>query len=141
MTEDKDPLATGLVMIAARGIAKAMSDALRPHGLAPAQFGILDLIDREGLLYPSTIARKLGIETSTTATTLKRTENHGFISREPDPSDARGVIVTMTSKGRNTLPHARSAVRSVEDRALAGLSDEEQKATREALARVIMNMK
>lgn len=48
------------------------------------------------------------------------TENHGVTSREPGPSDAGGVIVTVTSKGRNTLPRALAAVRPVEKRALAG---------------------
>ena len=55
MTDERH-LATELLVVAARGISKSMSDALRPHGLAPAQFGILDLLDREGTLYPSTMS-------------------------------------------------------------------------------------
>src|SRR6056297_1719907 len=140
MTDERH-LATELLVVAARGISKSMSDALRPHGLAPAQFGILDLLDREGTLYPSTIARTMGIETSTTATTLKRTEAHGFIVREKDPLDARGVVVKMTAKGRDTLPSARAAVKKVEARALDGLTDEEQKILQSALNQLILNMK
>ena len=140
MTDDRN-IATELLVIAARGVSKSMSDALRPHGLAPAQFGILDLLDREGTLYPSTIARTLGIETSTTATTLKRTEAHGFITREPDPADARGVVVKMTPKGQAVLPSARESVRHVEARALKELNDDDQRTLKALLGQIIMNMK
>ncbi|MCC5991936.1 MAG: MarR family transcriptional regulator [Rhodobacteraceae bacterium] len=111
---------------AARAVNRALTEALRPYGLSFAQFCMIDLIDRGGPHYPSSLARKLDIETSTMASTLKRAENAGFIIRSPDPNDARGVVVTLTDHSRQILSDARAAVLVIEAKCADGLSGEER---------------
>src|SRR6266567_5997615 len=53
----------------------------------------LDLIDRHGPLSPSTLARRAGLHPATMTGVLDRLERGGWIARERDPSDRRGVIV------------------------------------------------
>ena len=114
-----DPLNT-----AARAVNRALTEALRPFGLSFAQFCMIDLIDRGGPHYPSSLARKLDIETSTMASTLKRAENAGFIIRSADPNDKRGVVVNLTDQSRTILPDARAAVMAIEEQCADGLSGE-----------------
>ena len=114
-----DPLNT-----AARAVNRALTEALRPFGLSFAQFCMIELIDRGGPHYPSSLARKLDIETSTMASTLKRAESAGFIIRSADPNDKRGVVVNLTEHSWEILPHARAAVMAIEAQCADGLSGE-----------------
>ena len=47
------------------------------------------------------IAKRLYLETNTVTPLLKRMENEGLLLREKGTRDARQMIVTLTTKGRN----------------------------------------
>jgi DNA-binding MarR family transcriptional regulator len=53
----------------------------------------LDLIDREGPLSPSALARVAGLHPATITGILDRLERGGWITREPDPADRRAILV------------------------------------------------
>ncbi|ATX65289.1 MarR family winged helix-turn-helix transcriptional regulator [Roseinatronobacter bogoriensis] len=124
-----------------KAVSRELTEALRPFGLSFAQFSMIDLIDRSGHQYPSSLARRLEIETSTMASTLKRAERDGFILRSPDPNDARGVLVTITDHSRDILPKARDAVYAVEQRCAAGISGKEFEDGLAFLRKITMNLK
>lgn len=53
----------------------------------------LDLIDRHGPLSPSSLARLAGLHPATMTGVIDRLERGGWIIRERDPSDRRGVVL------------------------------------------------
>ena len=53
----------------------------------------LDLISREGPLSPSALARRAGVHPATMTGILDRLERGGWIVRERDPADRRGVLI------------------------------------------------
>jgi DNA-binding MarR family transcriptional regulator len=53
----------------------------------------LDLIDGHGPLSPGTLARMAGIHPATLTGVIDRLERGGWIMRERDPADRRGVIL------------------------------------------------
>ena len=56
-------------------------------------------IDAEGT--PSTaLGPKMGMEGTSISRLLKSLEERGLIERRPDPSDGRGVLIHLTSFGR-----------------------------------------
>ena len=65
----------------------------------------LDLIDREGPLSPSALARLAGLHPATITGILDRLERGNWITREPDPEDRRasssapGESACRTSSG------------------------------------------
>jgi DNA-binding MarR family transcriptional regulator len=59
----------------------------------------LDLVTREGPLSPSALARRAGLHPATVTGVLDRLERGGWIARERDPSDRRGVVV-RAERGR-----------------------------------------
>ena len=61
----------------------------------------LDLIDREGPLSPSKLARLAGLHPATITGILDRLERGEWIARERDPADRRAVLVRVR---RERLP-------------------------------------
>ena len=53
----------------------------------------LDLIDREGPMSPSALARLAGLHPATITGILDRLERGGWITRERDPADRRAIVV------------------------------------------------
>ena len=53
----------------------------------------LDLIDREGPISPSALARLAGLHPATITGILDRLERGGWITRERDPADRRAIVV------------------------------------------------
>ena len=53
----------------------------------------LDLITRDGPLSPSALARRAGLHPATLTGILDRLERGGWIARERDPADRRGVLI------------------------------------------------
>ena len=62
----------------------------------------LDLISRYGPLSPSALARRAGLHPATMTGILDRLERGGWIARERDPADRRGVVVRL-APGRNAV--------------------------------------
>jgi DNA-binding MarR family transcriptional regulator len=63
----------------------------------------LDLVDRYGPLSPSALARRAGLHPATMTSVIDRLERGGWVVRERDPADRRGVVV-------RPLPGRRSEV-------------------------------
>jgi len=59
----------------------------------------LDLITRDGPLSPSALARRAGLHPATMTGILDRLERGGWIDRDRDPSDRRGVVI-RAARGR-----------------------------------------
>jgi DNA-binding MarR family transcriptional regulator len=53
----------------------------------------LDVIDRHGPLSPTSLARLAGLHPATMTGVIDRLERGGWIIRERDPSDRRGVVL------------------------------------------------
>lgn len=75
---------------------------LLPPELSVASFGVLNHFVRlnvEGES-PARLARAFQVTKGAMTYTLQQLEGHGYVTIEPDPSDARAKIVRMTKKGR-----------------------------------------
>jgi DNA-binding MarR family transcriptional regulator len=55
----------------------------------------LDLIGQHGAVSPSVLARLAGLHPATLTGVLDRLEHAGWITRDRDPADRRGVLVRM----------------------------------------------
>ena len=78
--------------------------------------------------YPKDMSRALMLTTARVAAMLKSLEGQGMVTRTPDPSDSRQVIVSLTEKGVTLVEERRTGmVRSVA-KMLEALGEEDAKA-------------
>jgi DNA-binding MarR family transcriptional regulator len=70
---------------------------------------------------------------------LKALEKRGFITRLPNPEDARSMLVALTPVGRERIDEAVETHVDNERQLLAGLSDSERLQLDQAL-RVLMHL-
>ncbi len=59
-----------------------------------------------------------------------------LIERNPDPTDQRRKVVTITTAGRRTLNQLRSKIQTAQDQILAPLDKGEREQLLELLARI-----
>jgi DNA-binding MarR family transcriptional regulator len=62
-------------------------------GLKDVDLDVFDIVDMQGPLTPTALARHAGLHPATMTGILDRLERDGWIIRERDPSDRRAVLV------------------------------------------------
>jgi DNA-binding MarR family transcriptional regulator len=85
----------------------------------------LDLIASHGPLSPSALARSAGLHPATITGILDRLERGGWVARERDPSDRRGVLVRPLRDRNAELMGLYKGMNTSMDQICAGYSDTE----------------
>jgi len=109
---DPGPLeVVGRVIVLAQYLERSVNEALAPHGLTLGQFDILATLRRQpdARLTPTQLMRSIMLSSGGMTNRLDRLEEAGWIRREPDPEDRRGVVVGLTRKGRELIDAATEA--------------------------------
>jgi DNA-binding MarR family transcriptional regulator len=93
--------------------------------LKEVDLGCLELIGRYGPLSPSALARRAGLHPATMTGILDRLERGGWVARERDPSDRRGVLVRPRRDRNAELFRLYSGMNTSMDQICAGYADTE----------------
>lgn len=88
-----------------------------------AQARLLSTIEDQGTARISDLAAFDHSSQPTMTTQVRRLEQAGLVSRITDPADARAVLISITTKGRDTLSRVRADRGAVVDPYLENLSD------------------
>jgi DNA-binding MarR family transcriptional regulator len=132
-----DRLATEvfLNLFRAEGLASAaLGRALRAHGLSPAAFNVLMILEGAGgPLCPHEIGERRLVTRGTVTGLLDSLERAGLVRRRPHPEDRRRVHVELTPAGRALLARAAPTLFAEEARIAAALPRRD----REALVRLL----
>ena len=83
----------------------------------------LDLIDAQGPLSPSTLARLAGLHPATMTGVIDRLERDGWITRERHPGDRRGVLLRVLPGRRQDVLRLASGMNAEMARICAGYED------------------
>lgn len=107
---DPSPLAVvGRVIVLAQHLERSVANALSIHGLTLGQFDILATLRRQGPkggLTPTQLLGNVMLSSGGMTSRLDTLERQEWITRRPDPSDRRGVIIDLTPKGRKLIDAA-----------------------------------
>jgi DNA-binding MarR family transcriptional regulator len=125
---DLDVTATGIlgrISRIATLVDQSMDRVFPPHGLTAGDFIVLAALRRSGKPYqltPTALTRSMMVSSGGTTKRLDRLEARGLIHRDPDPTDRRGTLVTLTEAGLATIDTVASEHTQNEKRLLATLS-------------------
>ena len=130
---DLDPSPIGVIgriSRLSREIERRLEPGYAASGLEPGWYDVLATLRRAGPPYrlrPTDFAAALMLTSSGTTKRLDRLEAAGYVTREPDPGDRRGVLIALTPQGRRLVDTAAVKHLDNERRILSGLSAAEQR--------------
>jgi DNA-binding MarR family transcriptional regulator len=104
----------------------AMEEVLRPLGMTITHYSCLELLAQRPGLSNSELARGAFVTRQSMNVLLQALERDGFVTRPAKAPVGKALPTQLTPRGRRSLAKASAAVRSVEVRMLAGLSEAEQ---------------
>lgn len=110
-------------------------EAAAGHALTGAQAKLLSLLSLEPLPMRK-LAQRLKCEPSNVTGIVDRLESRGLVERRPDPADRRVKLAAATAEGRQVARSLRESLRFARE-PLAGLSEAERVALRDALRRML----
>jgi DNA-binding MarR family transcriptional regulator len=113
----------------ARHLDIARRGAFASHELESWEFDVLSALRRQGppfQLTPGALLRATLVTSGTMTNRIDRLAAAGLVRREPDPRDKRGVLVTLTDRGRQRVDAALADLLHREQELLAGLDRTER---------------
>jgi DNA-binding MarR family transcriptional regulator len=108
----------------ARHLDIARRGAFASHGLESWEFDVLSALRRQGppfQLTPGALLRATLVTSGTMTNRIDRLAAADLVRREPDPTDKRGVLVTLTDRGLAQVDAALEDLLGRERALLAGL--------------------
>jgi DNA-binding MarR family transcriptional regulator len=105
----------------------AMEEVLRPLGMTVTHYSCLELLAQRPGLSNSELARGAFVTRQSMNVLLQALERDGYVTRPAEAAVGKVLPAQLTPRGRRSLAEATVAVRSVENRMLAGLTEAEQR--------------
>lgn len=103
------------------------------ESIGPLQLSALVTVELHGPLRLSELARREAVTPPTMSRVLAALDDQGLVTRASDPSDARGVLITISEAGAKVLDEVRSHRNALVARRLARLDDAERTAIEAAM--------
>ncbi len=128
-----------LVNKLANEMATELSRKFREFGVTTSQWAILALLWQQDGLTQTDIQHALGSEASTVTGIIQRMVRLDLIERKKDVHDKRIQLVYLTEKGKSLKDHLIKEAQSVNERALRGLTEDEQYLLIRLLTRALKN--
>ena len=113
------------------------TEACAEFDITPGQYGALTIIRAQSGIDQRTLARRIGLDASTTGGIVNRLTERGLIDRRVAANDRRSRTLALTEAGARLLEAVGPAVKAAQKRLLAPLSASERDQFLELLSRLI----
>lgn len=130
-----------LLKEASSALRAAMEEVLRPLGMTVTHYSCLELLAQRPGLSNSELARGAFVTRQSMNVLLQALERDGYVTRPAEAPVGKALPARLTPRGRRSLEQASAAVRSVEVRMLAGMSEAEQSAARRSLRSMVHSLR
>jgi DNA-binding MarR family transcriptional regulator len=130
-----------LLKEASSALRAAMEEVLRPLGMSVTHYACLELLAQRPGLSNSELARGAFVTRQTMNVLLQALERDGYVTRPSEAPVGKALPARLTPRGRRSLEKATQAVRSVEVRMLAGMTEDEQSAAFQILRSMIVSLR
>ena len=125
----------------ARHLDIARRGAFAAHGLESWEFDVLSALRRAGppfQLTPGALLRATLVTSGTMTNRIDRLAAAGLVSREPDPRDRRGVLVTLSERGQAVVDAAFIDLLERERALLASLGEDQRQVLADQLRTLLI---
>ena len=109
-------------------------------GLSPGQPKVLECLMQCGQSNQKVIARYCEIEPATVGSILSRMERDGLIQRQQRDGNRRSLYVSLTERGEQLGRQMQNIFAEADQRAMAGLTPEQQQTLQQLLGQVLQNL-
>ena len=92
------------------------------HGITPVQYAALQAVSNAPGVDQRTLARTIGLDTSTTGGVIDRLEARGLLARHARPEDRRVRLLALTAEGQARLREVQPAMLRAQERMLEPLT-------------------
>lgn len=130
-----------LLKEASSRLRAAMEQVLRPLGMTVTHYACLELLGQRPGLSNSELARGAFVTRQSMNLLLQALERDGYVTRPAEAAVGRTLPARLTPNGRRSLQKATEAVRSVEVRMLAGMTEAEQADARRSLQGMVRSLR
>ncbi|MDR7319151.1 MarR family transcriptional regulator [Brevibacillus nitrificans] len=100
---------------------------IRRHGLNPTEFGVLEVLFHKGPQPLQQIGEKILISSGNITYVVDKLEKKQLLIRKPCLEDRRVIYAELTEKGNQLLADIFPSHKAAIERAVSGLTPEEQK--------------
>jgi DNA-binding MarR family transcriptional regulator len=117
------------VMSLYRVFVRQAAEALEPLGLELFEYDVLSALRRQGKPYrlqASRLATATGLSGGAMTNRVDKLEKRGLVRRRQDSKDRRGVIVSLTARGRHVIDNAIQLRLDAADESLQSISSGER---------------
>jgi len=115
-----------LLKEASSALRVAMEEVLRPLDMTITHYSCLELLAQRPGLSNSELARGTFVTRQSMNVLLQQLERDGYVTRPAEAPVGKALPTRLTARGRRSLAKATAAVRGVEVRMLAGVTDAQQ---------------
>lgn len=119
----------------------SMEAVLRPLGMTVTHYSCLELLAQRPGLSNSELARGTFVTRQSMNVLLQTLERDGFVTRATEPSVGKALPTQLTDSGRRSLAQASAAIRGVEQRMLADLTEDQQTEARQILRSMVTSLR
>ena len=127
----------------ARHLERARRTAFAASDLELWEFDVLSALRRAGSPYqlsPKALLQQTLVSSGTMTNRIDRLVARKLVERRTDPNDGRGVLVSMTTEGRDRVDAAISHLVAAESELLSGLNKADQERLAALLRRLSIEM-
>ena len=125
------------IMGLSRRIRRSLERTLTEFDMTHGEYKVLSWL-RKGDRSPGELATYADLSSGAMTNRLDQLERAGLVARRPDPDDRRGILVTMTDKGRETWIAAFAAQAEKEKQIAATLQPDEKAELNALLRRLVL---
>jgi DNA-binding MarR family transcriptional regulator len=124
----------------AKHLDRARKSAFAKHSLETWSFDVLAGLRRAGAPYelsPGQLLQQTLVTSGTMTNRIDRLQELGFVERRPEPNDGRGILVRLTSTGKEVVDEALDDLLASEENLLTKLTKDERHQLAQMLCTVL----
>jgi DNA-binding MarR family transcriptional regulator len=107
-------------------LALAFDDALAVHGVSTSRARVLMEVAETGPVRLTVVAAAVGIAQGTTSELVEALVREELLSRSPDPSDRRAVLLEATTKGHEHADRWAAAYAAAAEELFGALGEDQR---------------